>query len=92
MDAVPGRINQVSFNSPFLGTSWGQCSELCGVNHGYMPIEVRTLFFEDFFSFIKYNISMKYDKFCPIIMKHLRDFKSFTVTRKEDSLKHILSS
>ena len=43
MDAVPGRLNQVFFTSNFCGTSWGQCSELCGVNHAYMPIEVIVL-------------------------------------------------
>ena len=43
MDAVPGRLNQVFFSSNFCGTSWGQCSELCGVHHAYMPIEVRVL-------------------------------------------------
>jgi heme/copper-type cytochrome/quinol oxidase subunit 2 len=84
MDAVPGRINQVAFNSPFLGTSWGQCSELCGINHGYMPIEVRTLFFQDFYSIIKYNISIKYDKFSPLVTKHLRDFKAIIIAKKEN--------
>jgi len=38
LDAVPGRINQQLLNIPLNGTSWGQCSELCGVNHAYMPI------------------------------------------------------
>jgi heme/copper-type cytochrome/quinol oxidase subunit 2 len=77
MDAIPGRINQVSFYSPFLGTSWGQCSELCGINHGFMPIEIRTLYVQDFFSFIKLNISMKYDKFTPIVYKHLSNLKNY---------------
>src|SRR5690606_36676023 len=43
MDAVPGRINQQLLNIPLTGTSWGQCSELCGVNHAFMPIEVKVL-------------------------------------------------
>jgi heme/copper-type cytochrome/quinol oxidase subunit 2 len=75
MDAVPGRINQVSFNSPFLGTNWGQRSESCGINHGFMPIEVRVLSLEDFYSFIKLNISMKHDKFLPMITDYMKNYK-----------------
>lgn len=43
MDAIPGRLNQVNlfFNRP--GLFYGQCSELCGVNHGFMPIAVKAL-------------------------------------------------
>ncbi len=52
MDAVPGRLNQVYFYTEFIGTSWGQCSELCGVNHGFMPIEVRVLPLEEFLYFV----------------------------------------
>lgn len=52
MDAVPGRLNQVYFYTEFTGTSWGQCSELCGVNHGFMPIEVRILPLEEFLYFV----------------------------------------
>lgn len=53
VDAVPGRLNQAFLNTDFCGTSWGQCSELCGVNHGYMPIEVRVLPIDEFLFFIK---------------------------------------
>ena len=67
MDAIPGRINQVPFLTPFWGTYWGQCSELCGINHGFMPIEVRVVCLEDYLSFIKLNISYKYDKFVPLV-------------------------
>lgn len=42
MDTVPGRINEawIEVPSEHMGTYYGQCSELCGVNHGYMPIAV----------------------------------------------------
>jgi len=42
VDACPGRLNQVPFtvDSDFKGTLYGQCSELCGVNHGFMPIRI----------------------------------------------------
>jgi cytochrome c oxidase subunit 2 len=41
MDCVPGRLNQVSLFLNREGTFYGQCSELCGVNHGFMPIVVK---------------------------------------------------
>ena len=40
VDAVPGRLNQTSLYIKNSGTFYGQCSELCGVNHAFMPIEV----------------------------------------------------
>ena len=40
IDAVPGRLNTVSLYIMELGHYYGQCSELCGVNHGFMPIEI----------------------------------------------------
>ena len=41
MDACPGRLNQVSLYIERAGIYYGQCSELCGVNHGFMPIVVE---------------------------------------------------
>lgn len=45
MDAVPGRLNETWFkvNPGKEGTYFGQCSELCGVRHAYMPIEVEVV-------------------------------------------------
>jgi len=40
VDAVPGRLSQASLLVEISGKYYGQCSELCGVNHGFMPIEV----------------------------------------------------
>lgn len=42
-DAIPGRLNQLWFNADQPGIYFGQCSELCGANHAYMPIELRIL-------------------------------------------------
>ena len=42
-DAVPGRIAQAWFNVEVEGTYFGQCSELCGINHAYMPIVVKAV-------------------------------------------------
>lgn len=43
LDCVPGRLNQVSFFAERSGTFYGQCSEICGVWHGFMPIVVESL-------------------------------------------------
>ncbi|HEY7797818.1 MAG TPA: cytochrome c oxidase subunit II [Hyphomonadaceae bacterium] len=43
VDAVPGRLNQLWFNAEEPGIYFGQCSELCGANHAFMPIELRIL-------------------------------------------------
>jgi len=43
MDAVPGRINETWFRVDKPGVYFGQCSELCGSRHGYMPIAVEVL-------------------------------------------------
>lgn len=42
-DAVPGRLNETWFRATKTGIFYGQCSELCGVHHGFMPIEVRVV-------------------------------------------------
>lgn len=43
VDATPGRLNQVGLNVYKEGNFYGQCSELCGVNHGFMPISVKVV-------------------------------------------------
>ena len=43
MDAVPGRINETWFKADREGLYYGQCSELCGAYHGYMPIAIRVV-------------------------------------------------
>ncbi len=40
-DAIPGYINEAWFNAETEGTYRGQCAELCGMDHGFMPIVVR---------------------------------------------------
>nr|YP_001586138.1 cytochrome c oxidase subunit II [Rhynochetos jubatus]ABO93086.1 cytochrome c oxidase subunit II [Rhynochetos jubatus] len=41
-DAIPGRLNQTSFTATRPGIFYGQCSEICGANHSYMPIVVES--------------------------------------------------
>jgi cytochrome c oxidase subunit 2 len=42
-DAIQGRVNETWFNVEREGVFYGQCSELCGVNHAYMPIEIHAV-------------------------------------------------
>jgi len=43
MDAIPGRMNEIWFNAEQEGLYFGQCSELCGKDHTYMPITVKVV-------------------------------------------------
>nr|YP_009736099.1 cytochrome c oxidase subunit II [Pseudogastromyzon cheni]YP_009736151.1 cytochrome c oxidase subunit II [Pseudogastromyzon laticeps]QBM11056.1 cytochrome c oxidase subunit II [Pseudogastromyzon cheni]QBM11108.1 cytochrome c oxidase subunit II [Pseudogastromyzon laticeps]UDN38912.1 cytochrome c oxidase subunit II [Pseudogastromyzon laticeps] len=43
MDAVPGRLNQTAFIAARPGVFYGQCSEICGANHSFMPIVVEAV-------------------------------------------------
>lgn len=52
LDAVPGRLNQVSLYINRAGTFYGQCSELCGVNHSFMPIVVDAVTVEEYINWI----------------------------------------
>ena len=47
-DAVPGRLNETWFNARKTGLYYGQCSELCGKDHAFMPIAVRVVTEEEF--------------------------------------------
>jgi cytochrome c oxidase subunit 2 len=48
LDAVPGRLNETWFRAEEEGTYYGQCSELCGIRHGFMPIEVHVVSRQEF--------------------------------------------
>jgi len=52
LDCVPGRLNQVSFLNERAGIFYGQCSEICGVWHGFMPIVVEAVPSSDFLVWI----------------------------------------
>ena len=51
-DAVPGRLNQTSFFLQREGVFYGQCSEICGANHGFMPIVVEGVSLDEYISWI----------------------------------------
>ena len=52
IDAVPGRLNETWFNARETGIFYGQCSELCGKDHAFMPIAVRVVTKEQFASYM----------------------------------------
>ena len=51
-DAVPGRINETWFKAEKVGTYYGQCSELCGIKHAFMPITVKVVTEEEYESWL----------------------------------------
>ena len=56
IDACPGRLNEVSVYVKRPGVYYGQCSELCGVNHGFMPIGVEVVSVEDYIEWVKNSL------------------------------------
>ena len=52
IDAIPGRLNETWFKATREGVYYGQCSELCGKDHAYMPITVRVVSDKDFAAWI----------------------------------------
>jgi cytochrome c oxidase subunit 2 len=53
VDAVPGRLSQSNLYIKREGSYYGQCSEICGVNHGFMPINVKGTSIDNFFKILK---------------------------------------
>nr|YP_010016865.1 cytochrome c oxidase subunit II [Lophosquilla costata]QOL11169.1 cytochrome c oxidase subunit II [Lophosquilla costata] len=51
-DAIPGRLNQVNFMSNRPGLFYGQCSEICGANHSFMPIVVESVSVDAFLNWV----------------------------------------
>lgn len=56
IDAIPGRLNQIGFIATRPGVFYGQCSEICGANHSFMPIAIEVV---DTTSFISWVSSFK---------------------------------
>ncbi len=57
VDAVPGRLNEIWFIAEHTGTYYGQCSELCGTNHAFMPIEVKVVSQEEYEAWREENVA-----------------------------------
>lgn len=54
-DAVPGRLNQINFYASRPGLYFGQCSEICGANHSFIPIVIERVAPKTFIKWIKRN-------------------------------------
>lgn len=54
-DACPGRLNQIKFISHRPGVFFGQCSEICGANHRFIPVALELIRVTDFISWVKRN-------------------------------------
>ena len=52
IDATPGRLNQVSMLAERTGVFYGQCSEICGILHGFMPIAIEAVSVQDYLALI----------------------------------------
>lgn len=52
IDAIPGRLNETWFKATKTGMYYGQCSELCGKDHAFMPIAIRVVEDKDFASWV----------------------------------------
>nr|UFZ12906.1 cytochrome c oxidase subunit II [Platyneuromus soror] len=55
IDGTPGRLNQTSFFMNRPGLYYGQCSEICGANHSFMPIVIESVTSNSFINWIKNN-------------------------------------
>nr|AGJ84180.1 cytochrome c oxidase subunit II [Pemphigini sp. 23033] len=53
MDAIPGRMNQINLYMNRPGMYFGQCSEICGINHSFMPIQIESINLNKFIYWIK---------------------------------------
>nr|UXW88367.1 cytochrome c oxidase subunit II [Aiolocaria hexaspilota] len=53
VDASPGRLNQISFTLNRTGIFYGQCSEICGANHSFMPISIESISPKNFIKWIE---------------------------------------
>jgi cytochrome c oxidase subunit 2 len=53
IDAIPGRLNETWFKATKEGMFYGQCSELCGKDHAYMPIAIRVVNDQEFATWVE---------------------------------------
>ena len=58
VDACPGRLNQTSMFIKRPGVFYGQCSEICGVNHGFMPICVEVVDLEQYTDWLEAKLEL----------------------------------
>ena len=56
-DAIPGRLNQTSLFLKREGIYYGQCSEICGINHGFMPIVIEAVSLKNYITWISNKLA-----------------------------------
>ena len=61
LDACPGRLNQTSMFIKREGVFYGQCSEICGVNHAFMPIVIEAVSLDDYLSWLNNKINFDFN-------------------------------
>ena len=76
-DAIPGFMHEAWANIERPGIYRGQCTELCGINHGFMPIEVKAVTEQEFDLWVKQQADLK-----KVAAKQAASTKSVTLTRK----------
>lgn len=55
LDACPGRLAHITLYFPRTGVFYGQCSEICGIGHGFMPIVIRVVNWKDWMCWVNYE-------------------------------------
>jgi cytochrome c oxidase subunit II len=53
IDSIPGRLNETWFKATKTGMFYGQCSELCGKDHAFMPIAIRVVSDQEFATWVE---------------------------------------
>ncbi len=81
VDATPGRVNQVWTEISEVGNYYAMCSELCGVNHGYMPIHIKAVSKADFAKWVEEAKEEFADNSQPNVEKTIRLAEAVTATR-----------
>ena len=75
-DAIPGRINETWFKADKEGIYYGQCSELCGIKHAFMPIEVHVVSDEKYASWLieaKEKFAMEDDTSSDVVQNNKKE-------------------
>lgn len=80
VDAIPGRLAEYVFFANFNGIYYGQCSELCGVNHGFMPICVETISSDIFLDFLLVSINFNPSK---LLLDNCTQFFPLTIANEQ---------
>jgi len=90
MDAVPGRLNQVISTIYKPGFFYGQCSELCGIGHGFMPIKIKVVSVLDYYQWVCSQYLLEPELSLPYSSNGILEF--FFILKKRESGSNLLIS